>query len=150
MLAWVLRSSPIVRASACSSSQLLSSGPPATRELSALEIGDRPDRRIRRRHHGAERARIGIEDQVVAERPLARNPQPVRDDEIGGAAFSAILPASVLASSGVSMSRSAFLSRPWLDDVELPGERAGLLRNDANAIGCDRAGSGKRRGAYHQ
>ena len=81
-------------------------------ELAALEIGERLDRRLRRHHHRAERAGRGIEHQLVAERALARHPQPVRQHHVGGAAASAILPASGLASSVTSSDRSASLSRP--------------------------------------
>ena len=56
-------------------------------ELAALEIGDLVDRRPRRRHHGAERARRRIEDEVVAERAFARDPQPVRQHHVGRAAL---------------------------------------------------------------
>src|SRR5262245_50902974 len=56
-------------------------------ELPALEIGDRADRRLRRRHHRAERARRRIEDEAVAERALARDPQPIRQHEVGRAAL---------------------------------------------------------------
>jgi hypothetical protein len=43
-------------------------------KLPAFEIDDLPDRRLRRHHHRAERARRGIKNKIVAERTLARDP----------------------------------------------------------------------------
>src|ERR1700704_515731 len=56
-------------------------------ELLALEIDELPDRGPCGHHHRAERAGRGIENQAVAERPLARDPQPVRQHQIGRAAL---------------------------------------------------------------
>ena len=58
-------------------------------DRSAGEIGDRMDRRILRRHHRAQRARIGGEQKLVAERSFARRPKPVLNDHVGGAAHRA-------------------------------------------------------------
>ena len=92
--------------------------------------------RIRRRHHRAERARIRIEDEIVAQRTLAPDPQPVGDDQVGRAAFERDL-------AGLGAGKLGRLDREIMlpveaggaDDVELPGERSGLLRGDAQALG---------------
>ena len=44
------------------------------RKLLAPEIGQLPDRRVRRHHHRPERARGRIEHEIPAERALARHP----------------------------------------------------------------------------
>ena len=68
-------------------SQLLSIGPPATPMDRPARSASRTDRQILRRHHRAERARIGREQKLVAERSFARHPKPVLDDHVGGAAL---------------------------------------------------------------
>src|SRR5262249_61878090 len=44
-----------------------------------------PTLRLRQDHDGAERARIGIEYEIVAQCTFPRDPQPVRDNDICGA-----------------------------------------------------------------
>ena len=110
--------------------------PAGDADLLADEVGDASDVRIRRRHHRAERARIRIEDEVVAQRTLAPDPQPVGDDQVGRSAFERDL-------AGLGAGKLGRLDREIMlpveasgaDDVELPGERSGLLRGDAQVLG---------------
>ena len=102
----------------------------------ALEIGDRGDGRGLGRHHRAERGGIGGEQEIVAERPLARHPQPVRDDHVDRAAAQrdlAGLGRGELLDLNVEIGRLVEPAR--LGDGELPGDGAGPLHGDAQRIG---------------
>ena len=102
--------------------------------------------RLRRHHHGAERARIGIEGEGVAERALARHPQPVRQDDIGGAAFQRDL-AGLGAGQfgGLEIETGLLIEAVGFDDLKLPRQRAGFLHRDPDAIGGVRIGGGDRK-----
>ena len=55
----------------------------------ALEIAERLDRRVGWHHDGAERGGERREGEVAAAAPLARDPQPVRGDDVDRAALQA-------------------------------------------------------------
>ncbi len=104
-------------------------------ELAPLEVSDVFDGRLRRHHHGAERAGRRIEHQAVAERALARDPQPVRQHQVGGAALE-----RDLAGLGrrqldrIDLQVELAVEPMRADDVEFPGERASALHRHADAL----------------
>ncbi len=114
-------------------------------ELSALEIGDVADRRLRWHHHGAERAGRGVEYQAIAQGTLARNPEPVRKHEIDRAAFERDL-AGFGRGEFERFDREARLAveAVRLDDIHFPRQRAGPLHREANALGGVCAGTEER------
>ena len=60
--------------------------PAGDAERPALEVGERGDWPVAPGHQRAERARIGRECQLAPERALARDPQPVGEDDVDRAA----------------------------------------------------------------
>src|SRR5579883_225033 len=109
------------------------------RERAPLEVGKRVDGRRRRRHDGAERARVRIEHEPAAERALARYPEPVGHDHVDRAAAqrdSAGFRRGEVAYADVEAGLPVEVL--GTNDRELPGKRAGLLRRDTNGIGRHR------------
>jgi hypothetical protein len=104
------------------------------------------DRRILRRHHRAQRARIGREQELVAERSLARRPKPVLNDHVGGAAlerdFSCVGRSKL---SRLDVKIRGLVEPARLDHPDFPGRRSGLLDRDAQAVGG--FGAGRQTGA---
>src|SRR5207237_151869 len=94
------------------------------------------------RHDWAGGAGIGIEQPFGAERARACDPKPIDDGKIDRAAVERKL-------ACIGRSRFADLQiEPGIlgkavtaDHVQLPGERSGALRTDAQGLGC-RRGSG--------
>ena len=111
------------------------------RELPAAEIGDLADRRVRRHHDSAERARRRVKDQAVAECALARHPQPVRQHEVGRAAFEGDLAGFGRGKlDGFDGKVGPAVETIGLDDVQLPGQRSRSLHRNTNAVGRSSAG----------
>ena len=77
----------------------------------------------------------GIEHEIVAERALARDPQPVRQHHVGRAALE-----RDLAGFGrgelerLDLQVGFAVEAMRLDDVELPRQRAGALHREPDAI----------------
>ena len=94
------------------------------------------DRRILGRHHRAERGRIGREQELVAERPFARRPEPVRDDHVGAAAHQRNLARLGRGKLGrLDVETHGLVEPARLDEFDLPGRRSRFLERDAQAIG---------------
>src|SRR6266576_536906 len=114
MDACFLRSTPSRRANACRSSQLLSSGPPATasflpRRLMIARIGD------------CAGTITAIKDEIIAERTLARDPKPIRKHEVGRAALERDLAGSGRSElDGIDRKIKLAIEPVRPDDVELP------------------------------
>ena len=82
-----------------------------------------------RHHDGAERARIRIKNQVVAERAFARDPEPVRQHEVRGTALERDLAGLGAGEFGyVDIEIGLLVEAVSADDLQLPRQRSGLLR----------------------
>ena len=118
---------------------------PGYAELPAFEIGDALDRRLGWHHHGPERAQIRVVDEPVAQRPLARHPGPIRHDDVGRAGAQRNLAGlGTCELDRLDIQLGLLVEAVRLDDVELPGQRPGFLRHQANAIGRHGAGGDER------
>ena len=107
----------------------------ADAELAALQIGERLDRRGRGHHHRAERAGIGIEGELGAERALARHPEPVRHHDVGIAGAQRDLAGLGACKLGDLERQVGLLVEPGgADRRELPGEGSGLLHRKADGL----------------
>ncbi len=116
--------------------------PARHRELAAFEVGEPADLRACRHHNRTQHARRGIEDDRVAERTLARHPQPIGQHEIGRAAPKRDLARfrrGKLDRLDVEIALAVEAVGP--DHIELPRQRAGFLHRKTNAAGgCRLAG----------
>ena len=93
-------------------------------------------RRVRRHHDGAERARRRIEYEAVAERALTRDPQPVRQHHVGGAALERDLAGFGRGKlDGVDLQTGFAVEPVRPDDIEFPRQRAGALHGEPDAVG---------------
>ena len=104
-------------------------------DLAALEVLDAANGGIAGDHDGAERGCVGRELQAAAKGALARNKHDIGEDHIRGAADQRDLARLGRGQFRHDQVKAGFFREAMgLDDVELPRERAGFLRRDAQAL----------------
>jgi hypothetical protein len=115
--------------------------PAGNRKLPPDEVAQAGDALRRIGNDRADRARIGIKHKVRAETALARNPQPIRDNDVGGATAQCNdrrVERRDIDDLQVEIGLSVEPLRA--DDADFPRKRAGLLHGDPQLVGGVRGG----------